>query len=314
MPGIWARAKAVAARHLPGLCDSYSAFRTRTLENRVKTILARVEPPDCDSSERAFDRLQAEFTGVPEYGYDPLNTWRRGAHRAAGLLGLSARMSDPGAKVLEAGCGDGMTAYLLGSFGHEVTLADTEDWRDGRARTLPFLGGDLAAHAGLVREGHFDLVCSYNSFEHFSNPTAVLRQLVSACRPGGLLYLEFGPLYCGPWGLHAYRTLRMPYPQFLFSPEFTDRKLQELGIEDLGRKRTSLQPVNRWRVGQFRDLWNGSGCQLLGCDVAWADTSHLQMIEEFPGAFRGRELTLEDLLAQSLTVLLRKPTCGWASS
>lgn len=302
----WRRARAVAARQLPGLYGWYSAFRRRRLEKRVKAILARPEDPDCRSSVAAFDRLQAEASGVAEYGYDPFSTWKRGADRAAVLLALGDGLREPGARVLEAGCGDGMTAYLLAGFGHEVTVSDAEDWRDARVRHLPFVEGDMA-QLGLVPEGYFDLVYSYNSFEHFADPTKVLHQLARACRPRGLLYLEFGPLYCGPWGLHAYRTLRMPYPQFLFSGEFINRKLEELGIEDLGRKRTSLQPLNRWRVAQFRDLWSKSGCDVIRCEVGWVDGAHLRMIEAFPGAFRGRGLTLEDVLTQSLTVLLRTP-------
>ncbi len=302
---MWRRAKAMAARHLPGLHSSYASLRRKTLEKHVSAILARPEPPDYASSEAAFELLQAESAGVPEYGYDPLSTWKRGADRAAALLTLSAQLKTPGACVLEAGCGDGMTGYLLAGFGHEIVLADADDWRDARALPLPFLKGDLAL-PGLVPENHFDLICSYNSFEHFADPAAVLRQLVRACQPGGLLYLEFGPLYCGPWGLHAYRTLRMPYPQFLFSAKFLERKLDYLGIEDLGRKRTSLQHLNRWRVAQFRHLWDESGCELVRCDVNWVDVNHLRTVETFPEAFRGRGLALEDLLAQSLTVLLRK--------
>ena len=102
-------------------------------------------------------------------------------------------------------------------------------------------------------------------------------------------------------------TLHMPYPQFLFSAEFIDRQLERLGIEDLGGKRTSLQPLNRWRLSQFRDLWTRSGCEVMRCDVAWVDASHLRVVTEFPEAFRGRGLAVEDLLAQSITVLLRKP-------
>jgi SAM-dependent methyltransferase len=200
-----------------------------------------------------------------------------------------------------------MTGYLLAGFGHEVRLADTDDWRDTRAREVEFVACDLTL-PGVLPGDRFDLVYSYNSFEHFDDPAAVLRNLVEACRPGGLLYFEFGPLYCGPWGLHAYRTLRMPYPQFLFSPEFIDRQLERLGIEDLGGKRTSLQPLNRWRLSQFRDLWTRSGCEVMRCDVAWVDASHLRVVTEFPEAFRGRGLAVEDLLAQSITVLLRKPT------
>ena len=284
----------------------YASIKRRSLLKHVEEILVRREPPQCSNSEAAFERLQAEYAGVPEYGYDALSTWKRGADRAAALLTLDPKLKSPGARILDAGCGDGMTAYLLATFGHEATVSDAEDWRDARARSLPFVEGDLAK-PGLTPENHFDLVCTYNSFEHFSDPGTVLQQLVRACVPGGMLYLEFGPLYCGPWGLHAYRTLRMPYPQFLFSRGFIGKKLDELGIEDLGRKRTSLQPVNGWRLAQFRDLWARSGCEVLRCDVKWVDTGLLRLIKEFPEAFRGRELTLEDVLAQSLTVLLRRP-------
>jgi hypothetical protein len=47
---------------------------------------------------------------------------------------------------------------------------------------------------------------------------------------------------------------------------------------------------------------------MLRCDVAFTERRHLTIVEEFPEAFRGRGLTLEDLLAQSVTVLLRKPS------
>lgn len=300
-------------RYLARVYRAYASFRKGILQNEICAILARPEPPDCSASEAAFDRLQAEGSGVPDYGYDPVSTWKRGVDRATGLLTLSARLKSPGARILEAGCGDGMTGYLLAGFGHEVTLADADDWRDARARLLPLVKGDLA-HAGLLKEHHFDLICSYNSFEHFADPAAVLRQLLLACQPGGLLYLEFGPLYCGPWGLHAYRTLYMPYPQFLFSEQFLSRKLESLGIEDLGSRRTSLQHLNRWRAAQFRELWNRSGCELLRCHVNLLDVQYLRMVKSFPKAFRGRGLTLEDLLTQSLSVLLRRPTRGERSS
>jgi SAM-dependent methyltransferase len=277
----------------------------------VRRLLSGPEPAECSRSEAAFEDLQAQARPVAEYGYDPLSTWKRGATRAAVLLGLSSGLTVPGARILEAACGDGMTGYLLAGFGHRVCLADTDEWRDTRARGIDFLACDLTL-PGVLPGDQFDLVYSYNSFEHFDDPAAVLRNLVGACRPGGLLYFEFGPLYCGPWGLHAYRTLRMPYPQFLFSPEFINRQLERLGIEDLGGKRTSLQPLNRWRLSQFRDLWNSSGCEVMRCDVGWVDTSNLRVVTQFPEAFRGRGLAVEDLLAQSITVLLRKPEGGRA--
>jgi len=310
---LWTHAKAAGAHHLPGVHAAYASIRRKVLLKRVETTLAHPQPSDVRSAEAAFERLQADAPPVAEYGYDPLSTWKRGAERARSLLGLSPRLGHPGALVLEGACGDGMTGYLLHGFGHELTLVDVDDWRDARACALTFRKGDLSA-PGLLPANYFDLVYSYNSFEHFADPAAVLRHLIAACRPGGLLYLEFGPLYCSPWGLHAYRTLRVPYPQFLFSSEFVDRQLERLGIEDLGQKRTSLQPLNRWRLAQFRDLWHASGCEILRCDVAQVDVSHLRMVTAFPESFRGRGLALEDLLAQAVTVLMRKPTTTSAAS
>jgi ubiquinone/menaquinone biosynthesis C-methylase UbiE len=95
-----------------------------------------------------------------------------------------------------------MLGVALATFGHEVTLVDQEDWRDQRARSIPF---ELAACSKKLPFGdsEFDLVCSYNSLEHFYDLATTFREVVRILRPGGWFYTEFAPLYTGPWGLHA---------------------------------------------------------------------------------------------------------------
>jgi SAM-dependent methyltransferase len=199
-----------------------------------------------------------------------------------------------------------MTGFVLSAFGHEVTLTDLEDWRDGRAKQLAFSSADICGCDGLLLEdAHFELCATYNSFEHFSDPERALSEMLRVLRPGGWLFAEFGPLYAGPWGLHAYRSLRMPYPQFLFSESFWRQKLHELGMRDLNRPMADLQPLNRWTIQQFRDLWKASGCETLSY-AEGLEQSYLDIIERFPASFQGRGLTLEDVTIQSVRVLLRK--------
>ena len=282
----------------------HDQYRRRLQRQRVSIILARKDLPDCSAAEAVFENLQNEYSGVPEYGYDPYSTWSRGLERIKTLLKMVDCLKTPGMKVLEAGCGDAMTGYLLSAFGHEVMLTDMDDWRDKRAHRLPFSPSNICL--GLPFEDQqFDVCVTYNSFEHFIDPEAALTQLIRVLKPGGWLFTDFGPLYAGPWGLHAYRTLRMPYPQFLFSETFWHSKLHTIGMHDLNRSMDDLQPMNRFTVTQFRELWKSSGCEI----VKYVDQPaepHLDIIERFPESFQGRGLTIEDVSTQSMKVLLRK--------
>jgi len=270
----------------------------------VDRILGAPAPVQREDMAHYFDVLQAQYGGVPEYGYDPFSTWQRGAERAKDLLSLSG-MQRPGGTVLEVACGDGMTGFLLAGYGHDVQLTDVVDWRDGRARGIAFTDSNVCERLPFA-EASYDLIYSYNAFEHFPAPASALSEIVRVCRPGGLMYFQFGPLYASPWGLHAYRMLRMPYPQFLFSAEFIKEKLQEMGIQDLGQELSDLQFTNQWRVDQFHALWEGSQCQIIDEHV-YRDAGHLDLIERFPQRFQGRGLTYDDLTIQSVYVTLRKP-------
>lgn len=285
----------------------FESIDTRSFVQRlegVKEILSDCSTPDNSLACADFDKLQSEHPIRPEYGYDPVSTWKRAAERVTGLVSLDG-MGNPGRRVLEVACGDGMAGFMLKGYGHEVQLTDLEDWREPRAKEIPFEPCDLGVCLPFA-DDRFDLVVSYNAFEHFPDPALALKEIVRTCRPVGLMYFEFGPLYASPWGLHAYRSLRMPYPQFLFPREFVLEKLREIGMRDLGRERTELQPMNEWRVGQFETLWESSGCEIIS-RREYRDDSHLDLVLRYPQCFRGRCLSVDDLCVQALFVCLRKP-------
>lgn len=273
----------------------------------VSDIVADMDPPDAAPSERHFDHLLASSKPLPEYGYDAVSNWRRGAERALQLASVVPGFGSV-QRSLEVACGDGMTSVILAAHGLVTSTADLRDWRDPRAAHLPFKALDIDGADPLPAAeppGH-DLVFSYNAFEHFGNPATALSKMLAVTRPGGHLFFEFGPLYAGPWGLHAYRMIPIPYMQFLFSEPFWRDKLRQTGVRDLGQDLDELQPLNGWTVAQFEKLWAASGCEIV-LQQRVENLSQLALVSRYPDAFRGRGLTVEDLSTQALRVLLRKP-------
>ena len=248
--------------------------------------------------------LQSRFGPLPEYGYDEDSCWERGAERSRRMLELLPVLRRPGRRCLEVGCGEGVTGVALESCGHTVEALDTEDWRDERARHLRFHRSDICGGTRLPG-GLFDVVFSYNTFEHLQDPRTALEEMVRLLKPGGAVLLQFGPLFWSPWGLHAFETLFVPYPQVVFSEDAVKEALDVLGIRDLGRERDALQPLNGWRSSDFERLWRDSGCSVENLERV-RDTSHLDLLLENPETVRGRNLSFDDLTVYGQQVVLVK--------
>ena len=280
--------------------------RERHRLQRVATVTSFLEdrtPPDTKRSESEFNLLQERYPKRPEYGWDLSSLFQRAALRGSKIHQL-ANSGDRRLKLLDIGAGDGMLGALLAAAGHNITLCDLEDWRADAAKGLRFAAADCCIDIPFDT-GEFDFVCSFNSFEHFSDPKRVFDEALRVTKSGGLMYFEFGPLYRSPWGLHAYSALMMPYPQFLFSDDFISSKLAQLGIWDLGTKRAELQNLNKWTSDQFAELWRDSACKVVSYEE-YIDESHVDLICAYPSSFSGRDLTYKDVTCIGLSITLQK--------
>jgi SAM-dependent methyltransferase len=271
----------------------------------VERILSDTRPPETGRSEAAFERLQAAYPSDRGdlYKYDDYSLYERASQRALRILKLPG-MAEYGKSVLDIGAGDGVLGAILKNYGHSVRLTDMEDWRSRVGKQVEFHAADVTNRLPF-EDAAFDLVVSFNSFEHFPDPRAAFAEALRVTKPGGILHFEFNPLYCSPWGLHAYRSLYMPYSQFLFSEDFINAQLDKLGISDLGGKRMTLQYLNRWKSTQFEELWQGWSVRVNKCQ--WMhDASQLGIVLEFPEAFWGRGLTVNDLIRCGNSVIFTK--------
>jgi SAM-dependent methyltransferase len=281
-----------AARNLP---------RAREVEPTRRAFLAAPKEPAYLGAD-ALAEMQACYREPPAYGYDPRATEERGRIRAREILAL------PGARAagdfLELGCWDGMVSAGLARAGKRASGIDRRsEGFDARAGAA---GARLAAMdaAGLTfADRSFDFVFSYDAFEHFADPEQVLREIIRVLRPGGRLYLDFGPIYLSPFGEHAYRSIHVPYCQCLFARETLDAFTTAHGLPPI-----EYDHVNRWTIGRFRDLFARHAASL--ARVRWhesLDLSHLALIRRHPSCFRSKSDQFEDFVVAHVNALFRKP-------
>src|SRR5258708_861716 len=97
----------------------------------------------------------------------------------------------PGARTVEAGCGDGsMSAWLAGRVapGGQAVAVDLDLSLTGaQAPGLEFRQADILA--GPVEPGGFDLVTARAVLHHVADAEAAVVNLVASARPGGAILL-----------------------------------------------------------------------------------------------------------------------------
>jgi SAM-dependent methyltransferase len=247
--------------------------------------------------------LQERFPFRSEYHYNERSIEVRGEERAAQILRYpEARRSRD---FLELASWDGMVSCSLQRRGKRAVAVDRVveglDRRATRAGAR-FFQMDTARLA--FPSESFDFVFSYNAFEHFPSPGAALEEAIRVIRPGGCLYLCFGPLYCSPYGCHAFRSVTVPYCQFLFTRDTMNEFTRRKGLAPI-----DFEYVNGWSACRFRALWRQHSGELKTLRYReFTDLTHMELIRTYPSCFRGEVDRLEELLVTGMEVLFQKHT------
>jgi 2-polyprenyl-3-methyl-5-hydroxy-6-metoxy-1,4-benzoquinol methylase len=124
----------------------------------------------------------------------------------------------PGKKVLDFGCGYGH--YVVGLATVENCEVDGIDIINRCAKAERIIESHNLKNARLLtgdsrqllKDSTYDVVISYDSFEHFEHPKAILEEMARITKPGGKILIKFGPTWMSPWGRHMGGTFRKDRP------------------------------------------------------------------------------------------------------
>lgn len=248
-----------------------------------------------------LERLQRQYPPLPEYRYDAPSVELRGKERAAQILRLpGARQAE---SFLELGCWDGMVSLELHRKGKNTTAIDiTDAGFDGRAAGEGVMLRKMDAAVMEFADESFDFVFSYAAFEHLASPEGALREAIRVVRVNGYIYLDFGPLYYSPFGQHAYRSITVPYCQFLFEKHV----INEFAAQN-GRDLIDFKHVNEWSLEMWRNLWKSTSHLLRTVNYREdVDLLHLRLIREYPSCFKSKSDCIENFFVENIRVLFQK--------
>ncbi len=206
-----------------------------------------------------LQELNKDYKNPSTYKYDLDSVKQRGQERVTDVLKLlpwcnSHNSHENIKKVLDVGCGDGFVGYYFAKASHDAYAIDTNDWRNELVKNNVRFTKESIDNKTSFSSDFFDLILSFNAFEHFSDPESALTEMLRILKPGGYLYLDFAPLFNSAHGLHAYKYIHIPFCQVLFSKDDMDRYMSN----DLHIDVSVSDPrpfVNEWSLRQYQQLW-----------------------------------------------------------
>jgi SAM-dependent methyltransferase len=226
----------------------------------------------------------------------------KAAARAVEVMKATARFTKDGARYLDLACGDGLVGASLARMGNRVWALDLKPDRfspEARSAGVEFYAGD--AQQSDLPSNNFDVVFSFDAFEHFLDPPAVLREIHRILKPGGVLYASFGPLYFSAQGAHQWSSVDVPYCHLLFREEHLNASAKSRS------KGPIVRNVNRWHLSEFRAMLASAHRRFQVIDYFEKfNTAFVDLIQSYAPIFRARTSDFDDLVIRSIEMLLRK--------
>ena len=250
-----------------------------------------------------LESLQEKYPFPPMVSYDPDSLEKRGEKRAKEILRLTANKRKEFKTFLDLGCWDGMVCCALQRRGKITTGIDIrsegfDERTAGEGVTLL----QMDATDLKFEDESFDFVFSYGSFEHFAEPEVVLREAIRVVKKAGYIYLDFGALYMASQGLHAYRSVTVPYRQFLFPKELLEEFSKAKGLPPI-----DFDAVNEWTLEDYRELWDRYSDRLnKQFYFEIPNLSGLDLIVKYGSCFKSKTKCFDNLIITTIKVLFEK--------
>jgi len=196
------------------------------------------------AAQKKIHELASKFIFETDYNYDDESVAARVADRVAFVLG---HVGNHGLDYLEFGCGPENMTKRLNEMGKRAASIDIDGVGKGR--------GDITKTR--FKPSSFDVIYSFNAMEHVMAPKKAMNEMWRILRPGGQIFLHFGPLYNSMYGAHAYRSVPIPFIQHLFTNEeiAVYTIVKDLPMPDFD--------TNGWSLAQWRGLFKDGRFEIM---------------------------------------------------
>lgn len=185
---------------------------------------------------------QETYYGETNQRFNPVLEALVGRFRRARATTLTSFV--PPGKVLDIGCGRGLTLHALRQLGWQTRGCELSETASRHAREV--LGLDVAC-AGFQPEHYadaeFDAVILWHVYEHLIDPQRVLRQCRRILRPGGVLALAVPNFDSYQAKLTKYGSFHLDLPRHYshFSAPWLRQKFLECGFRPIDEFHGSLE-------------------------------------------------------------------------
>jgi SAM-dependent methyltransferase len=159
------------------------------------------------------------------------------------------------------------------------------------------------------REGSFDWVFSWLTFEHVMDPGRVISNIARLLRPGGIFYSMYNPFFCLNGG-HSLCILDFSWGQVLQNPEDFERYLDEFRPREKEQAREFFtQNLNRMTLNEVQEYLIAAGLDIL-LFLPIPNPEHLSVLPA--GTYRRAKqiyprITINDLISPDVFIIAKKP-------
>lgn len=197
---------------------------------------------------RLLRRLSPGQTGNNDY------TAYVGRSKMEVLFGADVWSEFAGKVVLDFGCEGGLEAIEIAQHGARkvIGLDLYEDTLVGARKRAAEAGvGDRCVFTTQVTE-KVDVIMSLDAFEHFNDPSAILRIMRSLLKDDGYILTCFGPTWYHPLGGHGFSVF--PWAHLVFTEKALMRWYGEFSPEGATRFSEVRGGLNQLTISRFEKI------------------------------------------------------------
>jgi ubiquinone/menaquinone biosynthesis C-methylase UbiE len=156
--------------------------------------------------------------------------------------------------VIDFGCGTGAEAVEMAQRGASrvIGIDIQEGFLEIARRRAIDAGVEQRCEFSTQTTERADVIVAIDSFEHFDDPSAILRTMREVLKPDGCVITSFGPTWYHPLGGHLFSVF--PWAHLVFTEKALIRWRSDFKTDNATRFREVAGGLNQMTIRRFERL------------------------------------------------------------